>query len=324
MKKIALLLDYDGSISNTGYTYPFTPETMGDIKENTSIIDCNTTLWTHILEICKQHNDLELVTIVPFSNRQDALLDAVNSHNNESESFFLALDKIERHLAKLLANHELRACVKLSRLLLSDIYNKKNHGDTYDAAFKAIDFSREGLGRIPIAVAEKFDTSPFEETKILLLYAHVQTIDASAFYCFDDLSGLLDTLKSFYSHPLGENLIPRDIRVTLSHYDDGIMSNSDYATFVGKGERHRCYAEVVRHALSISTFYLPINKTPSSIDQSLNRFNQLIASCSMQLPTVSSHSSTLFSSSTTITPPPVSDLDRYIQDEFVDFGNMNL
>lgn len=247
MKHIALCLDYDNCILNRAYIIPFTPAKIGDIKTNTSIIDINRELWDFVVKISKENPDLELLTLVHFSARQDAYTDEANSVRHKTESYFLAMIKIHAHLDKLFKEMNLTVKVELNRLLMTDIHRKKPHGETHTKALEDIDYSPLGRGMIVIRKKHKHDHHVYDPLKVSYVFVHVHAIVADAFYYFDDRLDILKAIEEFYQNEIGQTFIPKGVKVMLLPYDDGAFIEAPVRPIiVGTGERCHRYAELMR------------------------------------------------------------------------------
>lgn len=270
MKHIALCLDYDGCIANT------------------SIIDNNVPLWEFFLKICRENPDLEVLTLVHFSARQEAEVDEQLSTKHQSESYFFAMNKIFNYLTDLLQQHALLVKVTLNPLLMPDIYNDKPHGHTLQTALADVDYSPEGRGILKSQ--QIHDGYLSDSSKITFIFAHVHSIPANAFYYFDNNSKILNIIKCFYSNSIGMNFIPNGVKIILQQYDNGALIKN-HTEITGSGVRLAGYAIVLKKLAKLGSDVLP-NIDTQCYAHSLkifNRFYQYVHSpnfheCSSALP----------------------------------------
>ena len=276
MKHIALGLDFDGCLLSQQYIFPFTPEKVGDIKTNTSIIDINSDLWTFIIELCTKNPDLEKLTLIHFSARQDPLTDATNSADNQTESFFLAMTKIETHVANLLIAHAPHAKVELDQLLMPDIYNCREIGDTRREALENIDYTLTGRGMIT-SNQDQYDYYHLPDTS-KVTFAHVHAINADAFYYLDDLEKIHQSIQLFYNNKIGSDFIPKDVKVISYIYYEGKLTTEPRCTIIGTGHRCSQYGDILRTLQSEShsspIFDVRIKSTYSLIEK-FHRIRQI-------------------------------------------------
>src|SRR3990167_3255788 len=275
MKRIAMCLDYDGCICTTAYVFPFTPENVKDIKTNTSIIDINIQLWDFILELCKENPNLEFLTLVHFSARQNARTDAINSFQNESESYYLAMEKIFCHVTNFLKSHGINIRVNINYLLMPDIYHNREHGYTFKKAVEDIDYTLQGRGIINCTLSD--DDFLYDDSKVSFVFAHVHAIEAEVFYYLDDRLDICSTIKKFYGNPVGSSLIPSDVKIILCHYDDGNLKKPPICEINGTGEKCHRYANILQSINKKEKSNLKIlpNTYDKNIEQSIKSFYKI-------------------------------------------------
>ena len=246
MKKIGIALDYDGCLLTNGYIFPFNSENIKDIKTNTSIIDINGPLWHFLLTLCDENPDLESLSIFYFSARTSAHTDLSNCVVNESESYFLAMEKVIAHISRILKKSAPKVTVISNKLSMLDIQWEKPTGDTIRKALEDIDYSSEGKGAIKIK--QKHDYDKIDDTsKVSLVFAHVHSEELDAYYIFDDVGNIHNQITKYYANNLGASLIPKGVKVVNCHYDNGELKTI-YCEITGTGERAQYYQDILRAA----------------------------------------------------------------------------
>ncbi len=246
MKKIGIALDYDGCLLTNEYIFPFTKENIKDIKNNTSIIDINGPLWHFIQTLCEENPDLETLSIFYFSARTSAHTDLSNSIVNESESYFLAMEKVIAHITAILEKSAPKVTVTSNKLSMLDIQWEKPTGDTIRKALEDIDYSSDGKGIIKINQKHNYDMID-DSSKVSLVFAHVHSEELDAYYIFDDVSSIHQHITKYYANNLGASLIPKGVKVVNCHYDNGELKTI-CCEITGTGDRAQNYQEILRAA----------------------------------------------------------------------------
>ncbi len=278
-RKVSFGFDADGVIFNKKYIHPFTPEKIGDIATNNTVVDSNQGLWEFILEVCREHPDLVHITLAFFSARQSAIVDRSNSLANDTESYFLAMKKIHEHVKKIVAEEGFNITVELNNLLMPDIYNNREPGYNHEKIMANIDTSPKELGKIPLKIAEKMDTHFFDSSKISYIFAHANESDVDKYYYLDDMDSIFFLNAEFYGNEIGDKFIPSGKEIILCHYEEGEWKNKCYKKIIGKGIKHPRYKDVLKYIYILESTgeqILPcIRSKTNDINVSINRFHMI-------------------------------------------------
>lgn len=202
----------------------------------------------HLLNALKDttRKNIQHAYVFVGSLRQSKYLDVLNSIDNQTESFFIAIKKVADYLGFI-----------LDKFLIEDIYTNRPSGNSFDIAINQ---------RLAVAV----NSCPADHSKLSILYAQIHKIAgqypcSSIFFNFFDDRGLgtfttmdiLDYLYIFFND--NKELLPKNVTLCLTHYAG--YNVTPYMLLQGTGFIDSNYRETAKNI---------INKTKGKMEKLKN------------------------------------------------------
>jgi len=175
-------------------------------------------LETLVAEACEKQ--YEKLIIACGSARQDKASDKENAIQNGNGSCILTFPLLQKYFSKKLEKNNVE--VVFDPFLMADIYQLESEGvpvtggESYKAILRSVCSTQATVAHAGAI---------FDETKILLIYAHAHRIaslhsnEDIIIDFYDDRSDILGMVATFfYDYP---TLLPKNVTLRITHYADG-------------------------------------------------------------------------------------------------------